>query len=289
MGMVQKFDLYLSACQLGITVASLILGWLAEPAVAALLVKAAAASGVEITTQSWVHPLALAIALIIVTLLHMTVGEQAPKMFSIQKAEATILAFSIPLHIFATAFKPMIWIINWLSNSLIRFTGGKPTSEHQHSYDLAELHSILSAATKSGNLSARQQMFGDNILGLTNLEVRHIMVPRMDLISMSTAKSLEDNLKIVRDAGHSRFPLGDPDLDHVMGIVHSRTLLVHLLDKTLSDLRAICRKCPIVPDTQPLSRLILELQSVQTHCALVIDEHGTMVGLAFLEDAIDVS
>jgi CBS domain containing-hemolysin-like protein len=130
-------------------------------------------------------------------------------------------------------------------------------------------------------------MLGENVLSLANLEVRHIMVPRMEVAFLSTANSSEANLTIVKKTGHSRYPLGDPDLDHVAGLILSRTLLGQLLDEKVPDLKAIRRKCPTVPDSQPLSRLILDLQRTQTHCAQVIDEHGTLVGFAFLEDAIE--
>jgi CBS domain containing-hemolysin-like protein len=286
-GMTRRLDLYLSACQMGITIASLILGWLAEPAVAVLIIEGAAAFGVDIATSAWVHPVALAMALIIITVLHMTIGEQAPKMFSIQKAESTILAVALPLHFFATALKPLIWTINWISNRLVRVAGVSPASEHDYIYDLVELRAILQSAARTGSLTPRQTMLGENVLGLANLEVRHIMVPRMEVAFLSMASSIEDNLKIVKNTGHSRYPLGDPDLDHVVGLILSRTLLGQLLDDKVPDLKAIRRKCPTVPDSQPLSRLILDLQRTQTHCAQVIDEHGTLVGLAFLEDAIE--
>ena len=286
-GMLGQLDLYLSACQLGITLASLILGWLAEPAVATLIIEGAAALGVDVSGSGWVHLLALGIALAIITLLHMTVGEQAPKMWAIQKAETVSLKLVMPLRVFTIVCKPMIVAVNVISNWMARLLGVSPGAGHGGSYDLAELRSILDAATQSGQLSARQRLFSDNILSLAKLEVRHLMVPRTEVAFLSTANSREDNLEIIRKTGHSRFPLGDPDLDHVKGLFLVRDLLGPLLQGETPDLDSALRPFPTVTDTQPLSRFILELQGLQTHCALVADEHGTAIGVAFLEDALE--
>jgi CBS domain containing-hemolysin-like protein len=285
--MLRRLDLYLSACQLGVTLSSLILGWLAEPAVASLLIKGAAALGAGIAEASWVHPLALAIALTIITLLHMTVGEQAPKMWSIQKAESASMLLSTPLRLFTAVFKPMIWLVSKISNSMAKLAGVSADEAQQSSYDLAELRSILNAAALSGQLSARQRMFSENILSLAKLEVRHMMVPRIEVVFLSTTHTREENLRTIHDTGHSRFPLGDPDLDHTKGLVLARDILAQMLAGKTPDPDSVMRPCPTVPDTMPLSRFILSLQRQQTHCALVADEHGTTVGLAFLEDALE--
>ena len=124
-------------------------------------------------------------------------------------------------------------------------------------------------------------------MALIRLEVRHIMLPRVDVAFLSTANTQEENLRILREAGHSRYPLGDPDLDRIRGVVHARTVLAELLQGKDLDLAGLALPMPTVPDTQPLSRFILELQGSQTHAAAVVDEHGTNIGLAFLEDALE--
>lgn len=285
--MLRHLDLYLSACQLGITLASLILGWLAEPAVASLLIKAASAVGWDASTSAWVHPVALVLALAVITMLHMTVGEQAPKMWAIHRAEGTALNTAYPLKVFAAVFKPLIWVINVISNGMARLAGLSVESSHQSGYDIHELRLILMESARSGSISSRQRLFSENILSLANLEVRHIMVPRTDVAYLSADYSDQENLRIIRESGHSRFPLGAPDLDHVAGLILARDLLGELLDNKQPDLRLLARKLPFVPDTQPLSRLILDLANKQIHCAIVVDEHGTAVGMTFLEDAIE--
>lgn len=237
--------------------------------------------------SAWVHPVALVLALAVVTMLHMTVGEQAPKMWAINRAEGTALNTAYPLQVFATVLRPLIWLISVISNSMVRLAGLSAADVHQNAYDIAELRAILVDSARSGNISTRQRMFGENILSLANLEVRHIMVPRTEVAYLSTGRSDKENLQTVRETGHSRYPLGATDLDHTTGLIHARDVLGQLLAGEQPDLKDLARELPFVPDTQPLSRFILDLARIQTHCAVVVDEHGTAVGMAFLEDAIE--
>jgi CBS domain containing-hemolysin-like protein len=288
MGILEHLDLYLSSCQLGITVASLILGWLAEPAIAALLIGLAGKLGI-VASPALIHGVSLGIALATVTILHMTIGEQAPKILAIHRPEPMALAFALPLRIFTGLLKPLIGLINLLSNLLLRPFGIRGADEHgEGAFSADELKSVLAASSQAGHISSRQRQFGENILGFINLEVRHILVPRVEVVELSTEDSLEKNLQTIRETRHTRFPLcGEGELDNVKGIVHAKEVLRVLTGGGELDLEAISRKPLFVPDTQPLARLIYELQRAHTECAIVVDEHGTAVGLAFLEDALE--
>ena len=280
-------DRYLSACQLGITLASLILGWLAEPAIATLLIAWGGSLGLDALDERILHGISLAVALSIVTILHMVIGEQAPKMWAIQEPEAMALRTGRILAWFTVLFRPAIWLINTLSNGLLRLLRLEAIDEHAGAHDVDELRAILRAATRAGRISTRQRAFGENILGLMRLQVRHVMLPRVDVSYLSTDRSLEENLAVIRKGGHSRFPLCEPDLDHAAGLIHVKDLFGEVSEGRTPDLKALVRPIPSVPDTQPLSQLILDLQREQTQAALVVDEHGTTVGLAFLEDALE--
>jgi CBS domain containing-hemolysin-like protein len=284
-----RLDHYLSACQLGITVASLVLGWLAEPAVAELLLAALGAAGVDVSRDApWLHAGALAIALAVVTTLHMTLGEQAPKIFAIHRAEMTTLRVVQPLRVFATLFRPLIFVINALSNGLLRALGLSALEIGEsavHSAD--ELKRILSASAGSGEITRRQLELAQNVLDIIELEVRHIMVPRVDVMLLSLQNAPDENLRIVRESGHSRFPLCAVGLDTVIGIVHAKEVLLAMAAGEVPDLRELARNPVYVPDTQSVSRLIFQLQRSGSHCSVVVDEHGTCVGLAFLEDALE--
>ncbi len=284
--MLGRLDLYLSACQLGITISSLILGWLAEPAVATLLISAVEALGWGIDPDL-LHMIALGIALTIVTVLHMTFGEQAPKIWAIHRAESTALAISLPLRAFAVVLGPLIWVINVMSNLILRAAGMKAGAVEEHAPDVMEIRGFLARSAEAGHITKRQQDFADNILEIVSREVRHILVPRSEVQSLSLDASFEENMRTVTSSGHSRFPLCRGGLDSVVGIVHAKAILAALADRPEADLQALALPATFVPDTQPLSRMIHELQQARSGCAVVVDEHGTTVGLAFLDDALE--
>ena len=286
--LLDHLDRYLSACQLGITVASLILGWLAEPAVAELLRKVVGALGLGIApADPWLHAASLAVALTLVTTLHMTLGEQAPKIWAIHRAEKTVLRVAAPLRLFTEALRPLILLINALSNAVLRLLG-LSTEEIVDSavHSAEELKRILSASAGSGEITRRQLELAQNVLDIIDLEVRHIMVPRVDVVFLSLQSEEDENLRIVRESGHSRFPLCAVGLDTVMGIVHAKDVLTAPAGGA-PDLRALARNPVYVSATQSVSRLIFQLQRSRSHCSVVVDEHGTCVGLAFLEDALE--
>jgi CBS domain containing-hemolysin-like protein len=282
-------DHYLSACQLGITIASLILGWLAEPAVAELLLALAPIAGLALDpADPLLHGVALGVALAVVTALHMTLGEQAPKLWAIQRAEATALAVAYPLRVFADLFRPLIWALNGISNGLLRLGGlsAEELSEvSSHSAD--EIKRILATAARAGQITARELELAKNVMDMIELEVRHILVPRVDVVLLSLQYDPEENLRIVRESGHSRFPLCEVGLDTVIGVVHAKEVLAALVYGSAPDLRKLARRPLFVSDTQPLARLIRQLQQSGNHCCVVVDEHGTTIGLAFLEDALE--
>lgn len=288
MAILEELDLYLSACQLGITIASLVLGWLAEPAFAALLEGAVVSLGWAEAGNPIVHLVAFGAGLTVVTILHMVLGEQAPKVWAIDAAERAALKMALPLRIYTVVFKPLIVLVNGMSNALLRVLGIRG-GHGEHDTDVRELKAIIGAAASAGNISSRQRMFAENILDLVELEVRHIMVPRTEVAFLDYGAPLQENLDRLKAKGHSRWPLCDGDLDSIRGIVLVRDVLEHLLERPQEelDLDAIARPPLMVPDTQPLSRFIVECQQTGHQGAMVLDEHGTVVGMVFLEDALE--
>lgn len=292
-----ELELYLSGCQLGITIASLVLGYLAEPAFATLVERAAVGLGVATEAQlaapeanPVLHITAFGLALTVVTILHMVLGEQAPKIWAIHSAEKAALRFALPLWLFTTVLRPLIVVVNALSNAVLRVWGIKGTHT-EHNTDILELKGIIGAAASAGNISGRQRVLAENILNLVNLEVRHVMVPRTEVNSLDVGAGTAANIARIATHGHSRWPLCEPDLDHVLGIVIVRDLFEKLLHEEVPreslDLRALAREPLFVPDTQPLARFIAESQRTGNQVALVLDEHGTNVGMVFLEDALE--
>ncbi len=285
---LDRLDLYLSGCQLGITLASLVLGWLAEPAVAGLIMAGAEKVGLQVGDSGALHIVALIIAMSVVTILHMTIGEQAPKIWAIQRSESASLILSPPLRVFVTVLRPVIWFINVLSNALLRLFGVTEGLGHAEVADVQELMALLRGAAKAGHISARQRTIGENVLSLSTLEVRHVMVPRGDLVHLSTAQPLASQLALLSSCGHTRLPLCGESLDELQGLIHGKDVLRAILGgEAEPDLAALARPLLAVPDQQPLTRLIPDLQRAHAHCAAVVDEHGTTVGAVFLEDALE--
>lgn len=284
--LLDNMNLYLSACQLGITLASLTLGWLAEPAVAAGLKAIVVYAGFQLHPGA-LHIISLAVALTVVTLFHMVLGEQVPKIWAIQRAERAALGIAYPLRIFAAVFGPLIWVVNGLSNGLLRLLGVNPHASHDGIPDVSEIRSILASSATAGHITIRQREFAQNILAIADLEVRHVLVPRADIVWLSATSTSEEILRTIRESGHSRFPLCEGGLDKVTGMVHAKALLATMGNAEEIDLTALARAASFVPDTMPLSRLIVELQRTRAGCAVVADERGTVLGLVFLDDALE--
>jgi CBS domain containing-hemolysin-like protein len=283
---LRHLDHYLSACQLGITIASLVLGALGEPVVSRLIVAAAGGMGFVISPEDPVlHGVALVLAFSLITLLHMTIGEQAPKMAALQQAERTSLASAIPLRVFAALFRPFIALVNGTSNAMLRSLGLRPEHGFESSHTAEEIRHILSHSAQAGHITERQWELTENVFGLMDLEARHILVPRVDVVYLTLDKDFDENFRRMQTSGHSRFPLCEVGLDTVVGFVHIKD--VFSASDAKPDLRTLARPAVFVPETQPLSELIVELQRQRSHSAVVLDEHGTATGLVFLEDALE--
>lgn len=285
---LRHLDRYLSACQLGITLASLILGALGEPAVSVLIRAAASGLGIGLADDAgWVPIVSITLAFLLITMLHMTVGEQAPKMWALRRSENAALATAPILRGFTWVFGPFIVAINWISNALLRLAGLPADLGHEESHSAEEIRSILSLSARSGHITAHEHEIAENVFRMMELEVRHIVVPRVDVVFLTLEHDLESNLERIRTSGHSRFALCRVGLDTIEGVLHAKDILEVMLRGEKPDLAAIARPPLFVPETMSLSGFLRELQASRQHSAIVIDEHGTAVGMAFREDALE--
>jgi CBS domain containing-hemolysin-like protein len=287
--LLDHLDHYLSACQLGITLASLVLGALGEPAVATLVTSALDLMNITVAPDSpWLRGTSLVIAFTSITILHMTLGEQAPKMWALQHAQPAALAIALPLRLFTLVFWPFITFVNAVANSMLRAIGIDPKVAHETVPTRGELQRALDLSTEAGHIPEQGRALVDNVLRAIDMQVRHIVVPRINVAILSLKASAEHNLNLMRKSGHSRYPLCENELDSIVGFVHTRDIFAHGAN-TLSNaqLRAFARPALLVPDTWPLGELIGKLQTSRSHVAVVIDEFGAALGLAFLEDALE--
>lgn len=280
--MVEHLDAYLSATQLGITLASLALGWVGEPAFSWLMKPLF--EMVPGLTESARHSIALGAAFVIISVLHIVLGELGPKSIAIRKAEATTLWIAAPLLVFYKATFPAIWILNWMANSLLRLIGIQPVSESELAQDESEVRLLL-ASHHATRLPESTRELLDNVFELTHRTARQIMVPRADVVYLSTARPLEENLAIARRSGHTRFPLCDGSLDKVVGMVHIKDLFrASKLPRALDE---ISREIGFVPETLHLDRLLNRMLAEKLHVAAVLDEYGGVSGIVTLENVLE--
>lgn len=276
-------DSALGACQLGITIASLGLGWVGEPAVARLLEPVFTAAGVD--SPAMIHGISLGIGFSTITALHLVVGELAPKALAIRRAERTALMCALPLRWFYIAFYPILDLLNGAALALLRLfgveSGGDPHGEHSEE----ELRALLTRAQISGELSRAEHELLHAVFEFDDLLCRHVMLPRGDIEFIQTDSPYEEWIEMVRRTKHTRYPVCDESLDHTVGIVHIKDLLV--FDLTTEKITDIMRPPHFAPETMPISRLLRYFQAVRQHFALVVDELGTVTGMVTLENVLE--
>ncbi len=285
---LRHLDRYLSSCQLGITLASLILGALGEPAVSVLIVASVRGLGLQIAEDAaWLPIVSIGLAFAVITVLHMTLGEQAPKMWALRRSERTALRTAFPLRLFTWVFRPFISVVNSISNWMLRVAGLPVGHGEDAVHSSEEIRSMLAMSWAAGHISKLEHEVTENVFRMMNLEVRHIVVPRVDVAYLSLSRPDAENMAVIRDSGHSRLPLCKVGLDTIIGFVHTKDVMQQLLDRQTLDPEVLAREALFVPDTMSLSNFLLELQTNRQHCAAVLDERGTVIGLAFREDALE--
>jgi CBS domain containing-hemolysin-like protein len=280
--MVTHLDAYLSATQLGITLASLGLGWIGEPAFAWLIEPLV--MRIPGASPALLHSISLTAAFAVITVLHIVLGELAPKSLAIRKPEASTLVISLPLFVFYKAAFPVIWVLNHAANALLRLFGVQPVSESEAAHDEQELRMLL-ASSQASVLSKQKRELLDNIFELSRRVARQIMVPRGDVVYLSTTRTAEENLDIARRSGHTRLPLCEGDLDHVIGLLHIKDLF-HTTG-ALPPLEAIARPIAHVAETLTVDRLLRRMRAEKLHLAAVVDEYGGVSGIVTLENVIE--
>lgn len=280
--MIRHLDAYLSATQLGITLASLALGWIGEPAFAWIIEPAVTAVAGE--NPQLVHSIALTVSFLVITILHIVLGELAPKSVAIRKPEETALVVSLPLFLFYKITYPAIWLLNHTANFLLRLVGIAPVSEGELAHDEEELRLLL-ASTHGGHMSKQKRELLDNIFELSHRVARQIMVPRQDVVYLSTTRTLAENLRIARRSGHTRFPLCEGDLDHVAGLIHIKDIFRK--ERPIVSLKDVAREIAFVPESLTLDRLLKRMRTERFHLAAVIDEYGGVSGIVTLETVIE--
>jgi CBS domain containing-hemolysin-like protein len=275
-------DAYLSATQLGITLASLGLGWLGEPFLADMIEPFFALA--NITSPVLIETVSFALAFGTITILHIVLGELAPKSLAIRKAVPTTLWISRPLRLFYLVFKPAIWLLNGLANWLLkRILRLDPVAESELAHSEEELRLILDESAKASKISKVSQEIVANAFEMRRRLVREVMTPRGEVVYLDAALSFRDNLQRAKAARHTRFPLCADHFDRTIGLVHIKDVLTQL-DEPEPSLLAIKKELLVVPEMLPLEKLLTRFRDQQAHLAVVLDEFGGNVGIVTLQD-----
>lgn len=282
---IAHLDAYLSATQLGITLASLALGWVGEPFIAHLLHPLFVAAG--ITSEAFITTASFALAFAVITFLHIVLGELAPKSLAIRKPLPTTLWISRPLELFHRVFRPAIWLLQGAANLLLRHLFRiAPVGEHELAHSEEELRLLLVESERAKMLSAVGAKISSRAFGLQHLTAREIATPRPEVVFLDADDSFAENLRRAKRSGHTRFPLCRGHLDETIGLIHIKDMIA-LEGDPLPELGAIRRELPTVPEMMTLERLLDIFLQSRAHLALVLDEFGGATGIVTLDNVIE--
>lgn len=298
LGEVKQLDTYIAATQLGITMASLALGWIGEPAVASLIAPLIHDLPFipEASRDALTHTIAFALGFSIITTAHIVLGELAPKSIALQRPEQTALLTAGPIHYFYLALRPAIVGLNAIGNSVVRLLGIEPASGHQLVQSAEELRLAVDASREAGLVQDSAHDLVDRALLFPDLEVRHAMVPRTEMDAIPLDATIDDVLAMAVRTGHSRLPVFEMDPDHVVGVIDIKRLLPKLLaeramgyGKAQRPFRVadLMTDVLVVPETAPAADLLPRLRAAEAALAIVIDEYGGTAGLVTLVDLME--
>ncbi len=282
MELLQNLNAYLSACQLGITLASLALGWIGEPAVASLL--AGPLSGLSETLR---HGIAFAIAFSIITSLHIVLGEQAPKLMGLAMAEKVALTVALPMQLFYRLFSLPIRALDWASARAVGLVGIEATAEHASTYTEEELRKLIDISRESGHLRAEERRLIHRVFEFSDTVVREAMVPRTEMAAIPNTCNLEQITKAFDQHRYSRLPVYRESFDDVCGFIHSKDVMPYLLHPEKFKLEDVLQPPLYVVDTARLEHVLRQMQKAKMHFGFVVDEHGGLEGIITLEDLLE--
>jgi CBS domain containing-hemolysin-like protein len=284
---ISNLDGYLSATQIGITVTSLILGWLGEPTIRELLTPFF--EWVQLPV-SLIHIFSFIIAFMLITFVHVVIGELSPKTFAIQKAEEIILLFSPALILFYKLMFPFIWALNRSARVVTSLFGLKPVSENEVILSEEELRLILSQSYESGEINQSEYRYMNRIFEFDNRIAKEIMVPRTELITLLKDASMEEIIEIVKEEKYTRYPIIEGDKDNILGVVNIKEVLTDCIQqKCTGDSPLLPYLKPVIHviETIPIQELLVKLQKNRSHMAVLSDEYGGTAGIVTVEDILE--
>ncbi|WP_028775965.1 hemolysin family protein [Shimazuella kribbensis] len=282
---LKNLDAYLSATQLGITLASLGLGWVGEPTLAKILEPIFH----YFHLPAWInHTISFVIAFSIITFLHIVLGEMAPKSLAIRRSESTTLWTVTPLHWFYVIFKPFIVALNGSANQILKWAGIELQDDHQQVHTEEEIRMVIEESHRSGIIDKAELTLFDNVFEFADRVVREIMVPRVRIVGLDTNESPEVHLETMLHTKLTRFPVYDGDKDQIIGVVLLRDFFEAMVkEKKNVSIQTLMRPVHFIPETIEVKDAFMQMQKEKSHMAIVVDEYGGISGLVTTEDIIE--
>jgi CBS domain containing-hemolysin-like protein len=292
LGMLNNLNAYISATQLGITLSSIALGWIGEPAVAALLDPVLSwignVTGIGFLSSGPVlHTISFVIAYATIAFLHIVFGELAPKTAALELAERVSFFVAVPLQLFYKAFYYPIRLLDWAGTRTVRLFGLHPSGEHGSSYTEDEIRQLVRASEESGHLNKEERRLINKVFEFSETTVKEAMIPRTEIVAIPATCNLEELAAAFRQHGYSRLPVYRGSLDDIAGVVHSKDVMMSLLRPKNFRLERILQKPRYVVDTARLEDVLRQMQREKFHFGFVVDEHGGVEGIITLENLLE--
>ncbi|HEY0429628.1 MAG TPA: hemolysin family protein [Pyrinomonadaceae bacterium] len=279
--------LFISAVQLGVTLASLALGWLGEPTIAKILEPVAERIASGGTAGYIAHGAAIVLSFTIITFLHVTLGELVPKMFALEKAETFALVAARPLEFFAKIFSPILWFFNLVGGAIGKMLGLKASLEESAVYNEDEIRQLIKISEEKGHLNKAERWLINRVFEFSETTVKEAMIPRTEIVGISDECALEEISRAFQQHGYSRLPVYHNSLDNMVGVIHSKDLMPFLLRSKSFKLEKVLQKPTYVVDTARLEDVLRQMQKEKFHFGFVVDEHGGVEGIITLEDLLE--
>ncbi|HWQ31847.1 MAG TPA: hemolysin family protein [Blastocatellia bacterium] len=284
---LDHIDALLSATQFGITLASLALGAVGESTIAHIVEPVLQDLMPVRMSELAAHTFSIAVALAVITYLHLVLGEYAPKALAIEKAEAIALAVARPMELFYKTFKPFIWLINRSGITLLKLFGFHFKPGHHPVYTEEEIRHLINQSHQSGHLELEEKTLIHNVFEFADLTAREIMIPRTEITAIEERASLEEVVRMFQTTGYSRLPVYHDNFDNITGILHNKDVMPYLLKPETFSLRTVMHQPLFIPDTAKLGDVLRQLQQMRVHLGVVVDEHGGVEGILTLEDILE--
>ncbi|MBM2813782.1 MAG: hemolysin [Ignavibacteria bacterium] len=284
--LISRLDTCLSGCQLGITLASLGLGWIGESVVGEIIMTILGYFNINLSPQT-AHTISLPTAFVVITVLHIILGELAPKSVAMSSPEKTSMFVALPLRLFLFVFKPIIWALNSLSILILKLFGIEIISGEVNLHSAEELRYLLEESTKSGELEISEHKLLENVFEFSDIPIKRIMVPHIKIVGIELSMSSQKIIELFIQEGYSRMPVYEKSIDNIIGVVYAKDLIAMLNNKHLIIVQDIIRPVVFVQENEKIDKLLSLFQKKRIHIAVVLDEFGQTAGIVTLEDVIE--